>query len=55
MPLPDPVELFGINLHPCRMIEAVDELCAWIAAEHAGRCRYVVTPNVNHAVLLQRH
>jgi N-acetylglucosaminyldiphosphoundecaprenol N-acetyl-beta-D-mannosaminyltransferase len=55
MPIPDPVELFGIHLHPCRMTEAVDELCDWIAAEDAGRCRYVVTPNVNHAVLLQRH
>jgi N-acetylglucosaminyldiphosphoundecaprenol N-acetyl-beta-D-mannosaminyltransferase len=55
MPIPEPVELFGINLHPCRMSEAVDELCDWIAAPDAGRCRYVVTPNVNHAVLLQRH
>src|SRR5580704_453407 len=55
MALPEPVELFGINLHPCRMNEAVDELCVWIASEDAGRCRYVVTPNVNHAVLLQRH
>ena len=55
MALPEPVELFGINLHPCRMSEAVDELCGWIAAPSNGRCRYVVTPNVNHAVLLQRH
>ena len=55
MALPEPVELFGINLHPCRMSEAIDELCSWIAAPSNGRCRYVVTPNVNHAVLLQRH
>jgi N-acetylglucosaminyldiphosphoundecaprenol N-acetyl-beta-D-mannosaminyltransferase len=55
MAIPEPVELFGIGLHPCRMSEAVDELCGWIAAADAGRCRYVVTPNVNHAVLLQRH
>ncbi len=55
MALPEPVELFGINLHPCRMSEAVDELCGWIAAPSHDRCRYVVTPNVNHAVLLRRH
>jgi len=55
MAIPEPVELFGINLHPCRMTEAVDELCEWIASPGPGRCRYVVTPNVNHAVLLQRH
>jgi N-acetylglucosaminyldiphosphoundecaprenol N-acetyl-beta-D-mannosaminyltransferase len=55
MAIPQPVELFGINLHPCRMSEAVDELCGWIASSSIGRCRYVVTPNVNHAVLLQRH
>src|SRR6202023_3885708 len=54
MAIPEPVELFGINLHPCRMSEAVDELCGWIASSATGRCRYVVTPNVNHAVLLQR-
>ncbi|HEV8072300.1 MAG TPA: WecB/TagA/CpsF family glycosyltransferase [Planctomycetaceae bacterium] len=54
MAIPQPVELFGINLHPCRMSEAVDELCVWIASS-GSRCRYVVTPNVNHAVLLQRH
>jgi N-acetylglucosaminyldiphosphoundecaprenol N-acetyl-beta-D-mannosaminyltransferase len=54
MAIPEPVQLFGMSLHPCRMNEAVDELCGWIASP-GGRCRYVVTPNVNHAVLLQRH
>jgi N-acetylglucosaminyldiphosphoundecaprenol N-acetyl-beta-D-mannosaminyltransferase len=55
MGIPKPVELFGIKLHPVRMSEALDELCVWIASSGSGRCRYVVTPNVNHAVLLQRH
>lgn len=55
MPVPNPIELFGINLHPCRMDEAVEEVCAWLNAPYTGRCRYVVTPNVNHAVLFQRH
>ena len=54
MAVPRTVDLFGINLHPCRLDEAVDELCRWIGAD-VDRCRYVVTPNVNHAVLLQRH
>lgn len=54
MAVPRTVDLFGINLHPCRLEEAVDELVQWIGAERE-RCRYVVTPNVNHAVLFQRH
>jgi N-acetylglucosaminyldiphosphoundecaprenol N-acetyl-beta-D-mannosaminyltransferase len=55
MAVPGTVDLFGINLHACRLDEAVDELCRWIGAVDLDRCRYVVTPNVNHAVLLQRH
>jgi N-acetylglucosaminyldiphosphoundecaprenol N-acetyl-beta-D-mannosaminyltransferase len=55
MAVPTTVDLFGINLHPCRLDEAVDELCRWIGAPDFERCRYVVTPNVNHAVLHQHH
>jgi N-acetylglucosaminyldiphosphoundecaprenol N-acetyl-beta-D-mannosaminyltransferase len=55
MAVPRTVDLFGINLHPCRLDEAVDELYRWIGTTDSGQCRYVVTPNVNHAVLLQRH
>jgi N-acetylglucosaminyldiphosphoundecaprenol N-acetyl-beta-D-mannosaminyltransferase len=55
MAIPEPVQLFGIKLHPCRMSEALDQLCDWIASPRLDRCRYVVTPNVNHAVLLQRN
>jgi N-acetylglucosaminyldiphosphoundecaprenol N-acetyl-beta-D-mannosaminyltransferase len=55
MAVPTTVDLFGINLHPCRLDEAVDELYRWIGATDSSRCRYVVTPNVNHAVLLQHH
>jgi N-acetylglucosaminyldiphosphoundecaprenol N-acetyl-beta-D-mannosaminyltransferase len=42
-------------LHPCRLDEAVDELFRWIGPADFDRCRYVVTPNVNHAVLHQHH
>ena len=30
MAVPRTVDLFGINLHPCRLDEAVDELFRWI-------------------------
>jgi N-acetylglucosaminyldiphosphoundecaprenol N-acetyl-beta-D-mannosaminyltransferase len=55
MAVPTTVDLFGINMHPCRLDEAVDELFRWIGAPDFERCRYVVTPNVNHAVLHQHH
>jgi len=46
------IELFGMNIDPVRMPEAVDRVWDWI--EHgSGTCRYVVTPNVDHAVMLQ--
>jgi N-acetylglucosaminyldiphosphoundecaprenol N-acetyl-beta-D-mannosaminyltransferase len=44
------VELFGMRIDSLRMPEAVEKLQAWIAATD-GRCRYVVTPNVDHAVM----
>src|SRR6185436_19127672 len=37
-----------------RMPEAVHRLYDWIAAAK-GPCRYVVTPNVDHAVMFQHH
>jgi N-acetylglucosaminyldiphosphoundecaprenol N-acetyl-beta-D-mannosaminyltransferase len=49
------VELFGIRMHCCRINEAVDQLCIWIGSTERHRCRCVVTPNVNHAVLLRSH
>jgi N-acetylglucosaminyldiphosphoundecaprenol N-acetyl-beta-D-mannosaminyltransferase len=36
------------------MDEAVEEVLGWVD-EPGARCRYVVTPNVNHAVLYQKH
>lgn len=46
--------LFGIKIDAIRMPEAVNVLRDWIAEED-GPCRYVVTPNVDHAVLLQEN
>ncbi len=53
MPLKQ-ISLFGINIHVARMGDAVDEVYAWIEADD-GVCRYVVTPNVDHAVMFQHH
>ena len=46
--------LFGIKIDAIRMHEAVAQLRQWIE-EDAGPCRYVVTPNVDHTVLLQEN
>ncbi len=47
-------DLFGISIHALSMGQAVEHLlCRVREAEFS--CRYVVTPNVDHAVLLQSH
>jgi len=46
--------LFGIKIDAIRMNEAVASLRAWIN-EGSSECRYVVTPNVDHTVLLQEN
>jgi N-acetylglucosaminyldiphosphoundecaprenol N-acetyl-beta-D-mannosaminyltransferase len=46
--------LFGIRIDALRMSEAVTSLNKWLATPH-HQCRYVVTPNVDHAVLLQEN
>lgn len=46
------VRLFGMTIDALRMDQAVAKLLLWIGSpEH--RCRYVVTPNVDHVVLYQ--
>jgi N-acetylglucosaminyldiphosphoundecaprenol N-acetyl-beta-D-mannosaminyltransferase len=48
------VSLFGAELHAVGLNGAVTEVLGWV--ERGGRdCRYVVTMNVDHAVLLRRH
>src|SRR5690606_29788744 len=46
------IRLFGIDIDAVRMNEAVHRLLQWINDPN-GPCRYVVTPNVDHTVLLQ--
>jgi N-acetylglucosaminyldiphosphoundecaprenol N-acetyl-beta-D-mannosaminyltransferase len=46
--------LLGLEVDPLRMPEAVGQVLAWIRAPD-GICRYVVTPNVDHVVLLREN
>ena len=48
------VRLFGMDIDPVRMPEAVAQVLAWIDQDD-DPCRYAVTPNVDHAVLFQEH
>jgi N-acetylglucosaminyldiphosphoundecaprenol N-acetyl-beta-D-mannosaminyltransferase len=48
------IALFGVEIDPLRMDEAVGQILAWVA-QPASRCQYVVTPNVDHVVMLQEH
>lgn len=48
------VELFGVQIDPLRMDEAVGQVLTW-ARGNDTRCRFVVTPNVDHVVMLQHH
>lgn len=43
--------LFGIEIDAVRMPQAVQRLREWVG-ESERQCRYVVTPNVDHTVLL---
>jgi len=46
------VKLFGVDFDPLTMAETVAKILGW-AGELDYRCRYVVTPNVDHVVKLQ--
>ena len=47
-------ELFGIKIDALDMQQATSKLLEWTKGESRS-CRYVVTPNVDHAVLLQEN
>jgi N-acetylglucosaminyldiphosphoundecaprenol N-acetyl-beta-D-mannosaminyltransferase len=44
------VHLFGAHIAPLKMTEAVERILRWTQLRE--RCRYVVTPNVDHCVML---
>jgi N-acetylglucosaminyldiphosphoundecaprenol N-acetyl-beta-D-mannosaminyltransferase len=43
-----------MEIDPLRMTQAVKQVLAWVE-EGERRCRYVVTPNVDHAVMFQEN
>ena len=49
----DRVVMFGMEIDPIRLPEAVERVLRWCAEPRRGVCRYVVTPNVDHAVMYQ--
>jgi N-acetylglucosaminyldiphosphoundecaprenol N-acetyl-beta-D-mannosaminyltransferase len=48
------IELFGVTIDPLRLDQAAGQVLAWVAGGEK-RCRFVVTPNVDHVVMLQHH
>ena len=49
-----PISLFGMSIDPLDLRQAVDTVWSWCVDESPQRCRYVVTPNVDHAVMFQQ-
>ena len=47
------IQLFGISIDAVRMRDAVRQIDSWCRQPLANRCRFVVTPNVDHAVMVQ--
>lgn len=45
--------LFGIQISRIAMQDAVEQVLGWCRQPRGEACRYVVTPNVDHAVLYQ--
>src|SRR5437764_322771 len=48
------VQLFGMQIDAVRMPQAIEQLLTWVRKPD-GQCHYVVTPNVDHAVMFQEH
>ncbi len=48
------VNLFGMQINRVTMRQSVDRVLEWCREPGGDACRYVVTPNVDHAVLFQR-
>jgi len=49
------IPLFGVQIDSLRMPEAVDRVMSWIHSNEPPVHRYVVTPNADHAVMLQNN
>jgi N-acetylglucosaminyldiphosphoundecaprenol N-acetyl-beta-D-mannosaminyltransferase len=49
------IPLFGVQIDPLRMPEAIDRVMSWIHCDEPPVHRYVVTPNADHTVMLQNN
>ena len=49
-----PVNLFGMQISRVSMEQAVATVMSWCRAPRGDACRYIVTPNTDHAVLFQQ-
>jgi N-acetylglucosaminyldiphosphoundecaprenol N-acetyl-beta-D-mannosaminyltransferase len=49
----DVVKLFGMQISRVTMSDTVRQVADWCAQPGGTACRYIVTPNVDHAVLFQ--
>lgn len=48
------IHLFDVDIDPVDMQEAVTRILEWMD-DDGGHCRFVVTPNVDHTVMLQEN
>jgi N-acetylglucosaminyldiphosphoundecaprenol N-acetyl-beta-D-mannosaminyltransferase len=49
------INMFGMTIDAVDMPTAVGTVLQWCRGTRAEACRYVVTPNVDHAVMYQSH
>jgi N-acetylglucosaminyldiphosphoundecaprenol N-acetyl-beta-D-mannosaminyltransferase len=50
---PSSINLFGMHIDRITMRETVDRVLSWCGEPRGDTCRFVVTPNVDHAVMFQ--
>jgi len=47
------ISLFGLDIDALDMDGAIDQIVEWLDSD--SKCRYVVTPNVDHVVMLRKN
>jgi len=47
------ISLFGMTIHALDMRQTIETVLAWCRQPRGAACRFVVTPNVDHAVMFQ--
>jgi len=52
-PAADQINLFGMQITRTNLVNAAANVLRWCAEPRGASCRFVVTPNVDHAVLFQ--